>query len=562
MGVLAVLFAVAMFSVLPPKAARTEPVAAFEGRVTVRGAYHIHSVRSDGSGTADEIASAARRAGLEFIILTDHGDGTRPPLPPEYRDGVLTIDAVELNTNEGHIVALGLPVTPYPLAGAASVVIEDIHRLGGMGIAAHPGSPRGSLSWQAWDADFDGLEWLNADSEWRDEQWWPLARSILTLGLRPTESLAALLDRPDAVLARWDAVTRTRRSVALAGADAHAQLGIRPRSDTETSGSHVPWPGYELSFRSFSNHVVLDGPLTGNAETDASGLLNAIRQGRTYAVIDGFASPGGLRFAATSGANVARMGDDLVVEGPVTLTASMTGPPGANLVLFRDGQSVGTYSCAIEEQVAGDPGVYRLEAYLATETGHASTPWLVSNPIYVGFMREAPITIDASDEIPISRIPARIMEAAPELGAGDSSTVAVTRVRMGAMAGEPPIVWTFGLAEGPARGQFAAISVPITGGLTAFDRLRFTVTSDTPARIWVQLRASSGSDARWGRTFYVDEASRMVDLRFSDFRPLGAITTGPPPLDQIDALLFVVDTLNTLPGGTGTLTLADVAFVR
>ena len=31
---------------------------------------------------------------------------------------------------------------------------------------------------------------------------------------------------------------------------------------------------------------------------------------------------------------------------------------------------------------------------------------------------------------------------------------------------------------------------------------------------------------------------------------------------RVDSLLFVVDTLNTLPGGKGTITIAEVAFVR
>jgi len=47
----------------------------------VAGAYHVHSARSDGSGTVDDIAAAAARAGLRFVLLTDHGNGTRVPEP-------------------------------------------------------------------------------------------------------------------------------------------------------------------------------------------------------------------------------------------------------------------------------------------------------------------------------------------------------------------------------------------------------------------------------------------------------------------------------------------------
>ena len=69
----------------------------------------------------------------QFIIVTDHGDGMRPPDAPQYRHGVLVIDAVELNTTNGHLVALGLPATPYPFAGTAADVLEDVRRLGGFG---------------------------------------------------------------------------------------------------------------------------------------------------------------------------------------------------------------------------------------------------------------------------------------------------------------------------------------------------------------------------------------------------------------------------------------------
>jgi len=70
-----------------------------------------------------------------------------------------------------------------------------IARLGGMSIVAHPGSPKPDLRWLDWDAPFNGLEWLNGDSEWRDESPMTLLRSLLTYPLRPVETLGRLLDR-------------------------------------------------------------------------------------------------------------------------------------------------------------------------------------------------------------------------------------------------------------------------------------------------------------------------------------------------------------------------------
>ena len=68
----------------------------------VPGAFHVHTNRSDGLSGPEEIAAAAARAGLKFVIFTDHGDGTRRPDPPAYRSGVLCLDGIEISTNGGH----------------------------------------------------------------------------------------------------------------------------------------------------------------------------------------------------------------------------------------------------------------------------------------------------------------------------------------------------------------------------------------------------------------------------------------------------------------------------
>src|SRR5262249_44589481 len=124
---------------------------------SVPGVLHVHTNRSDGLSSPDEVAAAAARAGLKFLVFTDHGDATRTPDPPQYRSGVLCLDGVEISTNEGHYVAIDMPASPYPLAGEARDVVEDVHRLGGFGIAAHPDSPRPQLQWRAWNAPFDGV---------------------------------------------------------------------------------------------------------------------------------------------------------------------------------------------------------------------------------------------------------------------------------------------------------------------------------------------------------------------------------------------------------------------
>ena len=559
LGLVAVVAVVAILFLLPPASTETAAPPAS----TVRGVYHIHTNRSDGGGTPDEVAAAAARAGLQFIILTDHGDGTRPPDPPAYRSGVLTLDAVELNTAGGHYAALGMPAAPYPFAGSPDAVIEDVARLGGFGIAAHPGSPRPSLRWTDWDAAFDGLEWINGDSEWRDEPRLPIARALATYLLRAPEAMATLLDRPSAVLEQWDRVALSRRVLAIAGSDAHARLGFNQRTDPDRSAIHMPLPGYTATFRALSNHIVLDAPLSGRAVEDAERLLAALRNGRLYSVIDGLASPGGLSFTATSGGSRAQIGDDLAIEGDVQLRASVTAPPGTSIVLLKNGERVHEVTDGVLEMNGGrDAAVYRVEAYVRDSPGGPPVPWILSNAIYAGPTRPAPRK--AVDTAPGSRIPARVTEATMASGPSDRTELTAPPLdpRARRIAGQPPVAWSFALSPGTPAGQFAAIQIPIIGGLAAFDRVRFRVSSPKPLRAWVQLRAPVGNVERWGTTFYADAEDRLIDVPLTAFMPIGVTSSERPPIDRVDTLLFVVDTMNFLPGATGSMLLSEVAFVR
>ena len=556
-GIAVAALAVAVVAALPPAALST---AAEAGGRTVRGAYHIHSERSDGSGSLDQIAAAAARAGLQFIIVTDHGDGTRTPEPPSYRRGVLVIDAVELSTTGGHYAVLGLPATPYPFAGTPADVSEDVHRLGGFGIAAHPGSPRPALRWQDWTIGFDGLEWLNADSEWRDELWGSLGRTLLTYFFRGPETLASLLDRPTDVIARWDAVGRDRHIVGLAGADAHARLGFRQRTDPDLTAIHLPVPSYDVSFRAFSNHVELGRELSGDAVVDAASLLEGIREGRLFTVIDALASPGGFTFTGASGSQAVTMGGRLALEGPAaTLRAHISAPPHTTMMLFRDGTRVRDSATAdLDADVTGQPGVYRVEAMIAGGPGQPPIPWVMSNPIYVGISHA--ISMTAMTSIPEFKQIAPVSLAQPEVEMGQGCT-SIATARPGSGGGA--INWQFALGPGTPTGQFATMRIPIGGlDLRAFTVVRARVTADRPMRAWMQLRAPVGNVQRWGRTFYADTEERLIEFPLNGFAPIGPLPGPHPPLGEVDSLLFVIDTLNTLPGKGGTLRITQVEFAR
>ena len=82
-------------------------------------------------------------------------------------------------------------------------------------------------------------------------------------------------------------------------------------------------------------------------------------------------------------------------------------------------------------------------------------------------------------------------------------------------------------------------------------------------RMSVQLRAPGGTDGeRWQRSVYLDEMTREITIYFDDMRPAGPTRTERPPLDAIDSVLFVVDTVNTALGSNGRVWIDDVKYAR
>src|ERR1700736_4425616 len=221
-AVLAAALVIAVAVAIPPAQLR---LANPSPDGSVAGILHIHTSRSDGQSSPEAIAAAAARAGLKFVVFTDHGDATRAPDPPEYRSGVLCLDGVEISTAGGHYLALDLPAAPYPLAGEARDVVEDVRRLGGFGIVAHPNSPKPALSWSDWAAPFDGIEWLNPDTSWRVKVRQPGWRARLNVvaavagyPIRSPETIARLLGNTALGVDRWESFAHARRVVFLAGA--------------------------------------------------------------------------------------------------------------------------------------------------------------------------------------------------------------------------------------------------------------------------------------------------------------------------------------------------------
>jgi hypothetical protein len=535
---------------LPPSTLR---LAARFSDGTLPGIIHVHTNRSDGRGTPDDVAAAAARAGLKFVVFTDHGDATRRGDPPVYRSGVLCIDAVEISTTGGHYIALDMPPAPYPLGGEARDVVEDVKRLGGFGIVAHPNSPKPALSWRAWETPFDALEWINPDTSWRLRLQGPgwrsrfsLVQALFTYPFRSTETLARLLAGSAVDADRWDAITKAHRVVAVAGADAHNRLALGGSGDPGDARYALPFPAYDVPFRTMSLHVEPDRALSGDAAADAAAILAAIRRGHLYTAIDGLASPPSFQFTATNRQETARQGD-MIAAVPATLGVRSNLPASFRTVIWAGNRMVtSTDGLADFVYTAARPAVYRVEVQAPSEFG--PVPWVVSNPIYVG--------VSYSPEPASAATPASLVRALFDghTSAGwwtEADPLSARALEVPRTATATELRFRYALAGGSSSSQHVTLAVS-TPRDAPFDRLRFTLRGERPMRVSVQLRAPTVGD-RWQRSVYVDDKEREYSVDVNDMVPIGNTRSATPDLNSVRDLLFVIETTNAKAGASGLL---------
>src|SRR5262249_5903819 len=474
----------------PPRALTLAP--AVDG--TVPGVLHVHTNRSDGLSDPDTIAAAAARAGLKFLVFTDHGDGTRKPDPPQYRSGVLCLDGVEISTSDGHYVALDTPEAPFPLAGEARDVVEDVRRLGGFGIAAHADSPKLELAWRDWTAPFDGLELLNPDTAWRmwvaeanlpDTRWRArrgLAFALLDYPFRPAEVIASLI-QPGRAVEQWTTMLRRRRVVAIAGVDAHAKLAPR-NADPGDSTLALPFPGYEPSFRVLSVHVHTERPLSGDAAADGPMLMRAIRAGHLYTAVDAVATPASFEFTATNDRATVHEGDELGAGESITLRVHTNAPSAFTTTVWKNAAPLSDNHHEQDFTVGttGDPAVYWVETR-ATGQKNPLT-WIRSNPIYV----RGPEPADRAPARPASTLEQPIFDGKSDAGwRVEHDPTSLAAVDPAPIVGGAELRFRFGLSGGTPGGQVAALVCDTLKGVAPHDRISFSIRAERPMRISVQL---------------------------------------------------------------------------
>ena len=248
------------------------------------GAIHIHSVYSDGTGNVDSISKAAKKAGLDWIIITDHNSFE---IEEGIYNGVYVIKGEEISPkDENHYLALGIDKYIQPNTDAKHNV-EAVKLNGGFGFAAHPnegvnsqGCPRLNkhqpIKWTNKNIIPDGVEIWNWFSEWADNL---NDRNIFTLAYAFLCKNKLVKSANSNVLFWWDNLNNVSAKIvpAICGIDAHA-LKIK---DYIIPVTIFP---YESMFKTIVNIVTSDEEFKTDFFARKEQILEALKSGRNLII--------------------------------------------------------------------------------------------------------------------------------------------------------------------------------------------------------------------------------------------------------------------------------------
>lgn len=318
-----------------------------EKMADVRGQIHVHCYLShDSTGTLEDIADAAKKNGVRWVMLTDHIDELPPGNYPDVINGVRFIYGNERDIERDEIeesVSLSASLKDAELEFKAHGHIEGFGR-------------SGVREWKRWDA----IEIVNFHSNM-------LASKAGILGsvfFNPEgfyENLAWLIPEN---LEQWQEMAeREGRPIPIFGApDAHKRwriLGVRVDP-------------YELLLGRVSTHIWVEK----DKKLDQAAIFEAIKKGHTYVSFEDLGDPTGFKFYAETMKTRCMTGEAMLAPKYLSVLAPEVGSE-ITVKFYRDNILVGKALGSMAYWPNPEPGFWRVELW------RKGRPWIVSGQILI-----------------------------------------------------------------------------------------------------------------------------------------------------------------------------------
>lgn len=327
-----------------------------------RGVYHVHSEFShDSKASLEDIVETAKKAGLDFVVITDHNNmgalqSLRNSHDTRQAQDPLLIVGIEISTwHDGHLGVMGVPEAPPELEHTKDL-IDFVHRQGGYAIPAHSFSLK--KPWTNWELGYDGMEVFCFSDFFYEQKWYELVSKSFLLSAE--DFLKSVVSVNPEYLKRWDEKLSGGRHIAGFGAvDAHVKFRL---------GNFIP-ENLLMSFQSVTTYVWAD-------EKNESKMIEALAKGKSFIAFEVFGLADGFSFSASKGGQTFEAGDTVFIDQvPVELNIKL--PKAAHIKLIHNGTVAAEHEGSALTYHVNQAGFYRTEIYLGDKT------WILSNPIYV-----------------------------------------------------------------------------------------------------------------------------------------------------------------------------------
>lgn len=370
---------------------------------------HVHSLLShDSRGKVADIVAAARRAGSDAILFTEHPAAHYDFVADGHSgivDGVLLVPGAETKG----LLAYPRATLPGHDALEPGDLVRRIGSGGGMAFLSHLEER------MDWNLDgLTGCEIYNTHADAKEETrlyqmmknplWLVQAKKVVDA--YPRESLAAIVDPPLDYLRRFDELCAAYPHTGVSANDAHENVGLRitlaeggkvrvaDALDEEITTldravvaafTTIPddaEPGdlvfslqldpYEHSLRHVATHVLA-------AELSRDAIEEALRKGRAFVAFGWIADARGFDFHAEDAAGRHEMGSRVALAGNPRLAGRA--PLPGHWKVIRAGTVVHETDGDAFDYAPDAAGHHRVELWL--DIAGRTLPWVLSNPIYV-----------------------------------------------------------------------------------------------------------------------------------------------------------------------------------
>ena len=342
------------------------------------GAIHIHSLFSDGTGDLNTIVKAAKKSGLDWIIVTDHNT---MEIEEGIFNGVYVIRSEEISPySENHYLVFGTNEVIEPCDNP-QIYVDKVRELGGFGFAAHPDEgitvdkngnciPRKNsnhcIPWSDKNVKPDGVEIWNWFSNWADNYD---DTSLLTKAYSFFFKHRIITNPSPLTLSWWDSLNNERENVvpALGGVDAHALL---------IKDYFIPlyiFP-YTTCFKTINNTINLREPLSKDFKEAKQQILSAVIKGNNI-IINKNISKEIPEFLICNNKNIGYSGESIDLDENTTLKIKLN--KKADIKILLNGKEIFKTQDKICTLPIKEKGKYR------AEFSHKNKGFAYTNPIVV-----------------------------------------------------------------------------------------------------------------------------------------------------------------------------------